>query len=178
MLRPFGAFSGPLVILIAATLGSGEAPAADSSVSAVASVELRNPLEQLRRDAELGNEKAQYLLGCCYNGEQGLERNPAEAAKWWAKAAAKGLADAQYCLGLSYYMGQGVPRDPVEAANWWKKAADQDHADAQYFLALSYRAGVGVPKSTPMASYWLGRSASQGNKAALELLRKIGPSPS
>jgi TPR repeat protein len=177
MLRPFGAFSGPLVILIAATLGCCEARAADSAVSSVPAVALRNPLEQLRKDAEQGDEKAEYLLGCCYNGDQGLERNPAEAVKWWGKAAAKGVADAQYCLGLSYYLGQGVSRDLAEAAKWWKKAADQDHADAQYFLALSYRSGLGVPRSPPMASYWLNRAASQGSKAAVEMLRKIGPSP-
>jgi TPR repeat protein len=177
MLRPFGAFSGPLVILIAATLGCCDAGAADSAASSGQAVALRNPLEQLRSDAERGDERAQYLLGCCYNGDQGLERNATEAVKWWGKAAAKGLADAQYCLGLSYYLGQGVPRDPVRAAKWWKMAADQDHADAQYFLALSYRSGLGVPRSPPMASYWLNRAASQGSKAAMEMLRKIGPSP-
>jgi TPR repeat protein len=178
MLRPFGALLGPLVVLIAAVLGRGEAPAADSGLSPVAVVAQRTPLEQLRRDAEQGDEKAQYLLGCCYNGDQGLERNPAEAARWWGKAAAKGVADAQYCLGLSYYLGQGVPRDTAEAAKWWKKAAEQDHANAQYFLGLSYSAGLGVPRSQPLASYWLGRAASRGNKAALELLRKITASPS
>ena len=177
MLRPFGAFLGPLVILIAATLGCGEGLAADSAVSADVAVAQVNPLEQLRRDAVQGNAKAQYLLGCCFNGDQGLERNPAEAAKWWGKAAERGVADAQYCLGLSYYLGQGVNRDPVEAAKWWKKAADQDHADAQYFLALSYRAGLGVPRSPPMASYWLNRAAGLGSKAALAMLKQIEPSP-
>ena len=177
MLRPFGAFPGPLVILVAATLTCGRSPAADGAQSGDAAIAERNPIAQLRRDAERGNERAQYLLGCCYNGDRGLQRDPAEAAKWWGMAAAKGVADAQYCLGLSYCLGQGVPRDPVEAAKWWRKAAEQDHADAQYFLALSYRSGLGVPRNTPMASYWLNRSASQGNKAAIEMLRKIGPSP-
>jgi TPR repeat protein len=177
MQRPFGAFLGPLVVLIAAGISCAGARAADGDRPDDPSLAQRNPIAQLRRDAEHGNERAQYLLGCCYNGDRGLQRDPAEAAKWWGRAAEKGVADAQYCLGLSYSLGQGVPRDPAEAARWWRKAADQDHADAQYFLALSYCAGLGVPKSPPMASYWLSRSAGQGNKAAAELLRKIGLSP-
>jgi uncharacterized protein len=177
MLRPFGAHSGPLVILIAAALTCGRSLASESAKPADALVARQNPLEQLRRDAEQGNEKAEYLLGCCYNGEQGLERNPALAAKWWGMAAAKGVADAQYCLGLSYCLGDGVSRDPVMAAKWLKMAAEQDHAGAQYFLALSYRAGLGVPRSPALASYWLGRSASQGNEAALAMLKKIGLTP-
>jgi TPR repeat protein len=177
MLRPFGAFSGPLLMLIAATFGCGEAPAADGPPLPDAAVAERNPIEQLRRDAEHGNERAQYELGCCYNGERGLQRDPAEAAKWWGMAAAKGVADAQYCLGLIYCLGDGVPRDPVLAAKWLKKAAEQDHSGAQYFLALSYRAGLGVPRSPQLASYWLNRAASQGSKPALELLRTIGSTP-
>ncbi len=176
-MRLFGAFPGPLVVLIAALVPCGGALGADGSLPGDAAVAGRNPIAQLRRDAEQGNGKAQYVLGCCYNGDYGLERDPAEAAKWWERAAEKGVADAQYCLGLSYYLGQGVPRDPAAAAKWWKLAANQDHADAQYFLALSYRTGLGVPRSPPLAGYWLGRSAGLGNKAAQELLRKTEPSP-
>jgi TPR repeat protein len=177
MQRPFGAFSGPLVILIAATLGCGKVSAADGTQSAQAAVADRNPIAELRKDAEQGNERAQYELGCCYNGERGLQRDPAEAAKWWGMAAANGMADAQYCLGLSYCLGDGVPKDPALAAKWLKRAAEQDHMDAQYFLALSYRAGLGVPRSPQLASYWLNRAASQGSKPALEMLRKIGVTP-
>ena len=170
----FGTFQGPFIILIAAAMAAGEAFAAESTGLAVVE---NSPIAQLRRDAEHGNETAEYVLGCCYNGDRGFERNPAEAAKWWRMAAEKGVADAQYCLGLSYYLGQGVPRDPCEAAKWWTKAACQDHADAQYFLGLSYRAGLGVPKNLTLASYWLGRSAGHGNREAQEMLKKIGSIP-
>ncbi len=175
--RASGALLGPLIVLIASAIPAGGVFAADGATQAAAAVGDPDPVSKLRVDAERGDEKAQYLLGCCYNGDCGFQRNPAEAAKWWGRAAEKGIADAQYCLGLSYYLGQGVPRDTAEAAKWWRKAADQDHADAEYLLGLSYSAGLGVPRSRPMASYWLGRSASHGNRAALELLRKIGPSP-
>lgn len=175
--RTSGAFQGPLIVLIASAITAGGVFAADGARRADAAAAQADPVAQLRGDAERGDERAQYLLGCCYNGDCGFKRNPAEAAKWWGRAAEKGIADAQYCLGLSYYLGQGVPRDASEAAKWWRKAADQDHADAQYLLGLSYSAGLGVPRSRPLASYWLGKSAGHGNRAALELLRKLGPSP-
>lgn len=176
-MRLFGTFPGPLFLLIAATLPCSAVHCADDTPLGDLAIAQRNPVAQLRRDAEQGNERAEYLLGCCYNGDRGLQRDPAEAAKWWGRAASKGVADAQYCLGLSYFMGQGVPRDPAQAAVWWKRAADQDHADAQYFLALSYRAGLGVPRSPLLADYWLNRSAGQGNKAALRLLGRTAPTP-
>jgi TPR repeat protein len=173
----FGAFSGPFFVLIAVTVAAGEAFAADNVTPADATVAENSPIAQLRRDAEHGNETAEYVLGCCYNGDRGFERNPAEAARWWGLAAEKGVADAQYCLGLSYYLGEGVAKDTSEAAKWWTKAANQDHPDAQYFLGLSYRSGVGVPKNPALATYWLNRSASHGNREALEMLRKIGVTP-
>ena len=173
----FGAFHGPFFILIAATFAAGEAFAADGSGRADATIAETSPIAQLRRDAEHGNETAEYVLGCCYNGDRGFERNPAEAAKWWGRAAEKGVADAQYCLGLSYYLGEGVAKDPSEAAKWWTKAANQDHADAQYFLGLSYRSGVGVAKNLSLAAYWLNRSASHGNREALEMLKKLSVAP-
>jgi len=136
------------------------------------------PIDQLRRDAAQGNAKAEYLLGCCYNGEQGFVNDSAEAAKWWGMAAAKGSADAQFCIGLCYSLGQGVPRDAVIASKWWRMAAEQEQAEAQYFLGLSYCAGLGVDKSPALAICWLNKAAKNGNKAALEVLRKLGSSPS
>jgi len=176
MLRFIGGASGPLALCAAAMI-CVEVLAADGSKPVEPNATKDGPVSELRREAEHGDFNAQYLLGCCYNGDFGCPKDPVEASKWWKKAAEKGVADAQYCLGLSLYLGQGVHKDTVEAAKWWRRAAVQNHADAQYFLGLSYCAGLGVQKSTPLAIYWLHRSASQGNKAALELLSKIGLAP-
>lgn len=178
MMRITSAVSGSLIIVICATAAAGEPRAfegvgpSDSSLAAV------NPIEQLQKDAEQGNVKAQYVLGCCFNGDHGCAQDPVKAAKWWGKAAANGHAEAQFCLGLSFFMGQGVPKDAAEAVKWWRKAADQDHMDAEYFLGLSYRTGLGVPKDTPLAISWLRKSANHGSGAALKLLREMGQSQS
>ncbi len=169
MTRCIGAVFGAVIVLVASTAIAGGARGAEAPDD--------SPFEQLCRDARNGNAKAQYVLGCCYNGDHGVQKDPAKAAIWWERAAAQGLADAQYYIGLSYYAGIGVPKDAAVATSWWKKAAAQDHADAEYFLGISYNSGVGVPQSTKLAVYWLQRSASRGNSEAVEVLRRIGPSP-
>ncbi len=172
MLRWRFSVPGPLILAIIVGGFSGTCGAAEENWSADAAA--ANPIDQLQKDAEGGNTKAQYVLGCCYNGDHGFARDPAKAAKWWTMAAAKGLADAQFCLGLSCFLGEGVPKDVVEAARWWKMAADQEQMDAQYFLGLSYHTGLGVPKSRPLAIYWLKKSADHGSKPAQDLLKEIG----
>ena len=177
MLRCVGGVSGPLIILISATVTAGGVRAADAVPPAEGIVAESAPIDQLRRDAEGGNVKAQYVLGCCYNGDHGCAKDPAKAAKWWGMAAARGLADAQFCLGLSCFLGEGIPKDVVAAIDWWRKAADQDQMDAQYFLGLSYHTGLGVPRSTPLAIYWLQKSAILGSNPARHLLVEIGALP-
>lgn len=172
--RFLGAVLRPLIFFTAA----GAIFAADGVRPEESAPDQAIPFDQLRKDAEQGNDKAEYLLGCCYNGDHGFPVDSAEAARWWGKAAAKGLADAQFCIGLAYSLGQGVPKDAAVASKWWRMAAEQDHAEAQYFLGLSYCAGLGVTKSPALAISWLSRSAKNGNRAALEVLRKLGSSPS
>jgi TPR repeat protein len=177
MTRLIGGISGPLIILVSATLGAGATPATEGGRAADATAAASNPLDQLRRDAETGNVKAEYVLGCCYNGDHGFPRDPAKAAEWWGRAAAQGHAEAQFCLGLSCFLGEGVAKDAAEAVKWWRKAADQDQADAQYFLGLSYRTGLGIPRNMPQAIFWLKKSAGHGNKAAQGQLADIAASP-
>jgi TPR repeat protein len=165
-----------LIMPIGAIALTGSIFAADSVPRAVADLAEHNPIAQLRHDAEKGNEKAQYMLGCCYNGDYGLAQDSIEAAKWWGKAAANGVADAQYCLGLCYYKGQGVAKDVAAAAKWWRTAADHDQPDAQYFLGLIYYVGMGVPRSPSLAIYWLHKSADAGNLVAVDMLAKLDPS--
>jgi hypothetical protein len=173
MLRRRGRVSGSLILAIMVSGSAGLCGAAGDNRPADAAAAV-NPIEALQRDAENGNVKAQYVLGCCYNGDHGFARDPAKAAKWWRIAADRGLADAQFCLGLSCFLGEGVAKDVAEAAKWWRRAADQDQMDAQYFLGLSYHTGLGVPKSRELAVYWLKRSAGHGSKPAMDLLKEIG----
>jgi hypothetical protein len=134
----------------------------------------KKQMEQIFRDANLGNPKAQLYLGSLYGNGKGVPLDHAEAAKWYRKAAEQGYAKAQWYLGLAYYSGTGVPRDYAEAVKWQRKAADQGLAEAQIELGnLSYR-GEGVPQDLAEAEKWYRKAAEQGNAKAKDYLRRIG----
>ena len=77
-------------------------------------------------------------------GDVGFERDDADAANWFRRAAEQGLADAQFNLGLMYYTGEGVEHDDEVAFRWFDSAAAQGHAKAQFNLGALYANGHGV----------------------------------
>jgi len=66
---------------------------------------------------------AQYFLGRMYADGRGVEKNLEEAAKWFRKAAEKGVQDAQFRLGGLYERGEGVPQDLEYAYGWYSVSA-------------------------------------------------------
>ena len=84
--------------------------------------------------AQKGDPVAQYNLGAAYLNGNGVEKDYAEAVKWYRKAAKQNYAQAQYSLGVCYYDGEGGEKDYSEAVKWVRKAADQNFANAQFGL--------------------------------------------
>jgi TPR repeat protein len=60
-----------------------------------------------------------------------VAHDPAEAARWYRKAADLGLASAQYELSLAYSSGAGVPADPVAAYEWMDLAVFRAHGSVR-----------------------------------------------
>ena len=128
---------------------------------------------ELKAAADRGDAKAQFDLGGrCIDGD-GVLRDPAEAAKWFRKAAEgfrkaadEGSAVAQFSLGVCYREGQGVPKDDAEAVKWFRKAADQGYADAQVRIGVCYDMGAGVLKDDTEAVKWYRKAADQGSAKA------------
>lgn len=65
---------------------------------------------------------SQYFLGRMYANGQGVEQDFETAAKYYRKAAEKGIHDAQYRLGRLYAAGRGVPVDYEYAYGWYSVA--------------------------------------------------------
>jgi TPR repeat protein len=57
-----------------------------------------------------------YLYGEC------TEKNEAEAAKWFERAAEQGLVGSAMTLAMMYEQGQGVPKNEAEAKKWTARA--------------------------------------------------------
>lgn len=85
----------------------------------------RKSLPNLRRAAEAGEAWAQSDLGTLY--EQGfvLDKDEAEAVRWYRRAATQGYAGAQTNLGVMYAQGRGVEQSREQAVLWLRRAAEQ-----------------------------------------------------
>ena len=79
-------------------------------------------------------------LGMIYHNALEVDRDPAMAAAWWAKAAARGDADGQAMLGAAHLLGAGAPRDGVAALAWLLRARTGGSPLAESFLKAAHRA--------------------------------------
>jgi len=121
-----------------------------------------NGLDTLRQQADQGIAGAQTELGYLYHTGEGVERDYAEAVKWYRLAAEQGHPDAQYNLGVAHAFGEGVERDPARASNWYRRAAEQGHVVAAFSLGLSYLHGDGIQQDSEQAAAWFRQAAEQG----------------
>ena len=127
-----------------------------------------------RLAAEQGNSDAQYSLGLCYQGGEGVPQDDSEAAKWFFKAADQGNAVAQRTLSLLYSRGAGLPQDSIEAVKWCRLAATQGDVEAQCMLGDMYRYGYGsIQQDLIEAANWYGKAAIQGFEMAEGALQSM-----
>lgn len=69
-------------------------------------------------------------MGCFFENGEGVEKDQAQAIKYYRLAAEQGDADAQFNLGCCYEGGNGVEKDLAEAAKYYYMAAEQGYASA------------------------------------------------
>ena len=133
-----------------------------------------------RRAAELGNERAMFSLGVCFEQGIGIDGWADEAAdggemnktaaewavEWYRKSAVAGYAPAQNNLGGCYEAGFGVAHDPVQAVNWYTRAAVQKQPEACCRLARCYEVGFGVERNPDRAVALYHAAADRGNTYA------------
>lgn len=155
----------------AATLfAAGAVPARaglDAGVAAFGRGDYATALDQLRDGASFDkNAEAQFRLAEMFRRGLGTETNPAEARKWYERAAEQNHAGANYALGKAYFAGEFGPRDPAAAASYLRRAADRGHADAKYILATMYETGNGVAPDIQQAAKLMRPAAEAGNSAA------------
>jgi len=110
----------------------------------------------LLRAGDLGSLEAQRDLGALYaTGDWTGPHDPARAAEWYRRAAARGHTDAQYNLGCMYLRGEGLPSNRMEGLRWLHCAADRGDEQSLGRLADIYRNGYyGVPSDLDEAERW------------------------
>ena len=77
-------------------------------------------LSAVRQRAEAGDIKAQIEFAFMYeSGADGVQRDPAEALRWYRKAADQGDLEAKHSIARMYFEGIGVTKDFRAAATWY-----------------------------------------------------------
>ena len=121
----------------------------------------REEFQTLLEQAEGGDASVYYDLGVRYTEGDGTDKDPAQAARWFALASEDGDLRATDLLGRCYQSGAGVEKDEARAAELYRQAAEQDYAPAQCDLGLSYENGSGVEKDEARAAECYLQAAEQ-----------------
>lgn len=153
--------------------GGGAASLYNKGIKCAQNNQLKKAADLYKQAANKGYAPAQNNLGLCYAYGNGVERNAAEAVRWFRKAAKKGYDEAQCNLAKCYTQGNGVEPNAVEAVRWFRMSAEQGNAMAQYFLGIHYAQGNGVEQNVAEAERWYRKSASQGHVGAQQALKKL-----
>jgi|GEM_PF-5566134 len=116
----------------------------------------------LKRAESNGAPTARRLLGLLYDLGYGVDRNPAEAARWYGLAVEKGDADALFNLALLNYRQEKFK----EAASLFERGANAGDAAARNNLAALYQSGRGVAFDQAMALNHYQQAAKGGSPEA------------
>ncbi|OYX80742.1 MAG: hypothetical protein B7Y77_00130 [Bradyrhizobium sp. 35-63-5] len=130
-------------------------PDADRLPSAIGSVKLRSA-------AVGGDGPAAYEIALRYAEGRGVPVDPAEAARWYERAASKGLAPAQFRYASLLEKGMGVKKNLAQARKFYLAAAGKGHAKAMHNLAVLYAEGIDGKPDYSTAVQWFKKAAQHG----------------
>jgi localization factor PodJL len=116
----------------------------------------------LRTAAAEGNPAAEFEMGMRHAEGRGVPLNLEEAARWFERAADRGIVPAQYRLGSLYEKGQGVKKDLEKARRLYTAAAEKGNAKAMHNLAVLHADGSDDKPDFKAASYWFRKAAERG----------------
>jgi TPR repeat protein len=111
--------------------------------------------------------EAAYTLARIRERGIGVPADPAQARRWYAKAADLGFVPALDILGRGLLAGRGGERDPAKGAAMLKQAGEAGYLPAAYHLGQAYYDGDGVARDYGQAAAWFGAAAKAGMPAAM-----------
>jgi hypothetical protein len=100
-------------------------------------------VDRTRIKAHLGGTDSQIALANRYAAGRGVEKDEAEAVRWYRRAAEGGYGPAQVVMGNRYLQGAGVEADPVQARAWFRRAAEGGDPSGEFQLGILLIQGVG-----------------------------------
>lgn len=120
-----------LAVLTVTGCCSKQTDVIEEAGKAYQSGDFRKAVLMFMPEAEDGNPEAQVNIGFMHYCGMHLEKNHAEAARWYLKAAKQNHVTAQFSIGTMYENGEGVERDLEKAYFWYSLAEKQGDKDSQ-----------------------------------------------
>ena len=117
---------------------------------------------RLREAAAGGDPAAAFEIAQRFTDGRGIAANPEEAARWFERAAGKGLAPAQFRYASMLEKGQGVKKSLAQARKLYLAAAAKGHAKAMHNLAVLYAEGIDGRPDYVTAAQWFRKAADHG----------------
>jgi localization factor PodJL len=117
---------------------------------------------KLRNAANAGDAAAAYEIGMRYAEGRGVPADLEQAARWYERAAGKGLVPAQFRYASMLEKGQGVKKDVGEARRLYLAAAAKGNGKAMHNLAVLYAEGVDGRPDYINAVQWFRKAAQRG----------------
>lgn len=152
---PGGDVTGSVAHAPAKQAVPAQQPAADRLPANIGSPKLRN--------AALGGDVgAAYEVAMRFVEGRGVPANLEEGARWFERAASKGLTPAQFRYASMLEKGQGVKKDLAAAQKLYIAAASKGHAKAMHNLAVLYAEGAEGKPDYASAAQWFRKAAEHG----------------
>ncbi len=117
---------------------------------------------RLRSAAVAGDGAAAYEVAVRYAEGRGVPVDMEEAARWYERAASKGLTPAQFRYASLLEKGQGVKKDLAQARRLYLAAAAKGNSKAMHNLAVLYAEGIDGKPDYGTAVQWFRKAAQRG----------------
>jgi localization factor PodJL len=117
---------------------------------------------RLRSAAIAGDGAAAYEVAVRYAEGRGVPANMEEAARWYERAASKGLTPAQFHYASLLEKGMGVKKDLARARRLYLAAAAKGNSKAMHNLAVLYAEGIDGKPDYGAAVQWFRKAAQRG----------------
>jgi localization factor PodJL len=152
---PSGEVTGSVARAPAKQAAPSQQPATDRLPANIGSPLLRNA-------ALAGDAGAAYEVAIRFVEGRGVAANLEEGARWFERAASKGLTPAQFRYASMLEKGQGVKKDLAAAQRLYIAAASKGHAKAMHNLAVLYAEGAEGKPDYANAAQWFRKAAEHG----------------
>lgn len=123
--------------------------------------------------AKMGDARANYLLGGCYEKGNGVPKSDAEARRRFGMSSDRGCLDATIRLGDYAKDGIGGEKDASFAIACYRKAAEEGSAQGAYLLAEAYRRDELIKSNLSEALRYYEIAAKRGHEQAKEEAKNI-----